>query len=141
MASNPSVNLVNHRADRMRYAKTSPDSLTSPLIHNSCRFQCTWVKNSIQKPQTEKFIDSIHECYSDLWRYTIYLESRLDECSQYQHPNVDFRANRPSDDALLGQEDDSDVMTGGDDNDHGSDDGNDHTVAICNIPPQNLQVR
>ena len=89
----------------------------------------------------------MHKRYSDLWRYTISLESRLDECSQYLHPNVDFRANRPPDpDALMGQGDDSDTMMGGDDNDYDSDDGNlnDHTaMAICNlnIPPQSLQVR
>ena len=80
---------------------------------------------------------------SEVSQYANHLESLLDECSKYHHPNVDFRAARPPDpDLLLGQEDDSDVMMGGDDNDQGSsDDGNDPTVmAIC-IPPQSLQVR
>ena len=85
----------------------------------------------------------MHKRQSEVSQYANYLESLLDECSQYHHPNIDFRAARPPDpDLLLGQEDDSDVMMGGDDNDQGSsDDGNDPTVmAIC-IPPQSLQVR
>ena len=78
---------------------------------------------------------------SEVWRYAEFLESRLDECSQHHHPNIDFRAARPSDpDVFLGGEDDSDVMME-DDNDQGSVDGNDATImAIC-IPPQSLQVR
>jgi len=89
----------------------------------------------------QKQIEDLRRGYSEVWQYAEYLESQLDECSQYHHPNVDFRANRPPDhDVLLGQGDDSDVMMGGDDNDQGSDDGNDFKVmAIC-IPPQSLQV-
>ena len=85
----------------------------------------------------------MHKRLSEVSQYANYLESLLDECPQYHHRNVDFRAARPPDpDLLLGQEDDSDVMMGRDDNDQGSsDDGNDPTVmAIC-IPPQSLQVR
>ena len=73
---------------------------------------------------------------SDIWHYAESLELVLDECRQYHHPNVDFRAARPREpDVSLSQEDDSDVMMGGDDNDG----GNDPTV-ISN-PPQSLQVR
>ena len=117
-------------------------TLTSPSIHNSCRSQCTWLKNSVRKPQTETYIDDIHKRNSDIWQYAIHLESLLDECPQYHHLNIDYRALRPPDpDVLLGEEDDSNVMMEGDDNDQGSDDGNDLTVmAIC-IPPQSLQVR
>ena len=84
----------------------------------------------------------MHNRNSDIWRYAVYLESLLDECSQHHHQNVDFRARRPADpDVLLGQEDDSDVMIVVDDHDQGSDDGHNPTVmAIC-IPPQSLQVR
>ena len=85
----------------------------------------------------------MHKRLSEVSQYANYLESLLDECPQYHHRNVDFRAARPPDpDLLLGQEDDSDVMMGRDDSDQGSsDDGNDSTVmAIC-IPPQSLQVR
>ena len=78
---------------------------------------------------------------ADSRRYADYLESLLDECPN--HRSIDFRASRPQDpEVLLGQEDDTDVVMGGDDNDHdqGSDDGNDPSVmAIC-IPPQSLQV-
>jgi hypothetical protein len=74
--------------------------------------------------------------------YTEFLEEQLEECYQYlpQH-RIDFRASRPADpDVLMAQpEDDFDLM-GEDENNHGSDDGNDPTVmAIC-IPPQTLQV-
>jgi hypothetical protein len=92
----------------------------------------------------QKQIEDLRRGYSDVWQYAEYLESRLDECSQYHHPNVDrdFRANRPPNhDVLLGQEDGSDIMMGADDDDQGSDDGNDSKVmAIC-IPPQSLEVR
>ena len=84
----------------------------------------------------------MHKRNTDIWRYAIHLESLLDECPQCHHQNNNFRALRPPDpDALLGQEDDSDVMIEVDDYDQGSDDGHNPTVmAIC-IPPQSLQVR
>ena len=116
---------------------------------NSCRSsQCTWVKNTARKPRTEAYIDTINKqmeilrkCYSEVWQYTEYLELQLDDCSQYHHPNLDFRANRPPDhDVLLRLEDDSDVMMGGDENDQGSDDGADPMVMAISIPPQSLQV-
>ena len=89
-----------------------------------------------------KQVEILRKCNADIYHYVDYLESLLDKCHQYHHPNVDFRATRPPDpDLLLGQEYDSDVVMGGDDNDPGSDDGNDPTVmAIC-IPPQSLRVR
>ena len=76
----------------------------------------------------------------NLRKYAADLESMLNECPQCRHRSTDFRATRPPDlDELLGQEDDSDVMM---DNDQDSDDVHDHSVmAICNIPPQSLQVR
>ena len=86
----------------------------------------------------------MHKRESDIWRYTNYLESLLDECSQHQHPNFDFRAARPPDpEVLVGQEDDSDVdnydqgkddgddfdaMKRGDDNDQGCDDVDDSDI-------------
>ena len=86
----------------------------------------------------------MHKRESDIWRYTNYLESLLDECSQHQHPNFDFRAVRPPDpEVLVGQEDDSDVdnydqgkddgddfdaMKRGDDNDQGCDDVDDSDI-------------
>jgi hypothetical protein len=86
-----------------------------------------------------KQMENFRKCNSEVFRYADYLESLLDE---YHHANVNFRAFRPPDpDVSLGQEEDSDVAMGGDDNDQGSDDGNDPTVmAIC-IPPLSLQVR
>ena len=89
-----------------------------------------------------KRIDILCKYNSEVWQYVESLESRLDGCCQYHHPNVDFRAARPPDpDVSLGQEDDSDVMMGGEDIDQVSEDGNGFTVmAIC-IPPQSLQVR
>ena len=129
----------------MRYVQTRR-SLRRSSTHNSCRSsQCTWVKNSARKPpRTEAYIDSMQKqiedfrnWYSEVWQYAKYLESQLDEC----HSNVDFRASRPPDhDALMSQEDESDIMMGGEDNDQSSDDGNESKVmAIC-IPPQSLQV-
>ena len=91
----------------------------------------------------QKQIEDFRKCYSEVWQYAKYLESQLDECSQYHHPNVEFRANRPPDhDAILGQEDESDIMMEGDDNDQDSDDGGNESkvMAIC-IPPQSLHVR
>jgi hypothetical protein len=87
-----------------------------------------------------KQMENLRKGNTEICHYADYLESLLDKCQQYHE--VDFRANRPPDpDVSLGQEDDSDVMMGGDDNDQGSDDGNDPTVmAIC-IPPQSLRVR
>ena len=68
-------------------------------------------------PRTELYyIEVMYKRQSEVWQYANYLESVLDECSQYHHPNVDFRAARPPDpDVLLGQEDDSNVTMGGDD--------------------------
>jgi hypothetical protein len=90
----------------------------------------------------QKQIEDLRRGNSEVWQYAEHLESRLDECSKYHHPNVDFRANRPPNhDVLLGQGEDSDIMMGGDDNEEGSDDGNDFTVMAISIPPQSLQVR
>jgi hypothetical protein len=91
----------------------------------------------------QKQIEDLRKCCSEVWQYVEYLESRLDECSQYHHPNVDYRANRPpKHDVLLGQEDDSDIMIEDDkDQLEGSDDGNDSKVMAISIPPQSLQVR
>jgi hypothetical protein len=91
----------------------------------------------------QKKIENLRKCYSEVWQYAEYLESQLDECSQYHHPNVqvDFRANRPpKHDVLLRQEDDSDIMIEVE-KDQGSDDGNDSKVMAISIPPQSLQVR
>ena len=148
MGTNPSVGLVNHRVVRMRYVQKL--SLTSPSTHNLWRsFQCTWVKNNARKPRTEAYIESLQKQikdfrkrYLEVRQYAKYLESQLDVCSQYHHPNVDFRANRPQEyDALLGKEDDSDIMMGRDDNDQNSDIGIDSKVMAISIPPQSLQVR
>ena len=70
------------------------------------------------------------------------LESVIDKCPQCCHRSIDLRATRPADpDVSLGQEDDSDIMMGGDDIDQDSDDEHDPSVmAIC-IPPQSLRVR
>ena len=145
MEPNLTVRRVNSRVDSKRY----PHSLTSPSTHNSCRSQCAWAKNPVRKLRTEAHIEALHKqsenlrkCTADFRHYADYLESLLDECQQYHHRSNDFRAARPPDpDLLLGQEDDFDVVMGGDDNDQGSDDGNDPSVmAIC-IPPQSLQVR
>ena len=88
-----------------------------------------------------KQVENYRKYQTDAHHYIETLESLLDDCHRkYQFPNHDFRATRPQD-PDMGQEDDSDVMMGGDDNEQGSDDGNDPTVmAIC-IPPQSLQVR
>ena len=150
MASNPSVNRVKPRVDRMRYVlPASPTllSMTNPQLMSFS--QCTWIKNSSKKPRTEAYIETMHKQLEilrksnlDVWHYAEYLESQLDDCKQYHHPNVDFRANRPPHpNLLLGQEDDSDFMMGGDDNDQDSDDGNDPMVLAMCIPPQSLQVR
>ena len=94
-----------------------------------------------------KQAENLRKCVIDFRNYADHLESLLGECHQYHKRSVDFRAARPPDpDLLLGQEDDSDVMMGGDgrDNDQGSDDGtrNDHSaIAIISIPPLSLQVR
>ena len=62
-------------------------------------------------------------------------ESVINKCSQCG------AARPPNPDVLLGQEDDFEIMMGGDDIDQGSDDEHDPSVmAIC-IPPQRLQVR
>ena len=89
-----------------------------------------------------KQMENFRKCSAEAYHYADYLESLLDNCHQYHHANVNFRACRPPDpDVSLGQEEDSDFAMGGDDNDQVSDDGNDPTVmAIC-IPPQSLQVR
>ena len=90
-----------------------------------------------------KQVENFRKCTADIRHYADYLESLLDECLQYHpHGNIDFRASRPPDpDELMGQpEDDFDFTVMGEENDQGSDDGNDATVmAIC-IPPQSLQV-
>ena len=120
------------------------------------RSQCTWGRNTVRKgkikkivrkPQTEPYIEALYKQVeilrkrnSEIWKYAESLESLLDECSQYHHPNVDFRAARPPDpDGLLGQEDDFEVMMGGDD--QGSDTGNDPPVMEICVPDQSLQVR
>jgi hypothetical protein len=92
-----------------------------------------------------KQAENLRKCMADIRHYADYLESLLDECHQCRHRSIDFRATRPPDpDVILGQEDDADFMLGGDDNDQGSDDGNDPShgtvMAVC-IPPQSLQVR
>ena len=91
-----------------------------------------------------KQAENFRKCAADFRNYADHLESLLDECHQYHQRSLDFRASRPPDpDLLLSQEDDSDIVMGGDnrDNDQGSDDGNDPSVmAIC-IPPLSLQVR
>ena len=87
-------------------------------------------------------MEILRKSYSEVLRYAEYLESQLDDCSKYHHPNVDFRANRPTDhDVLPRREDDFDIMMGGDDNDRGSDDEADPMVMAISIPPQCLVVR
>ena len=77
-----------------------------------------------------KQVEIFRKYSADIYRYAEQLESLLDDCRrQFQYPNLDYRATRPPDpDILPGQEEDSDVMMGGDDNEQGSDDGNDPTV-------------
>ena len=90
----------------------------------------------------QKQIEILRKCNSEIWQYAEYLESQLDECRQYHHPDVDFRAARPPDpDVLLGQENDLNDMMKGDDNEQSSDDWIDPTVMAHCIPPQSLQVR
>ena len=91
-----------------------------------------------------KQMEILRKCNSEIWHYAESLETLLDECCQYHHSDVNFRAARPPDpDVLLGQGNDSqaDAMMGGDDNDQDSDDGNDPTAMAISIPLQSLQVR
>ena len=116
----------------------------------SLRSQCTWAENPGRKPRSEAYIEAMHkqaENYrkfmGEIRQYADYLETLLDDCPH--HRSLDFRSKRPSDpDASLGQDDDSDFMMGGEDNDQGSDDEIDpyqaNVMAIC-IPPLSLQVR
>ena len=39
----------------------------------------------------------MHKRQSEVWQYANFVESVLDGCSQYYHPNVDFRAAWPPD--------------------------------------------
>jgi hypothetical protein len=120
----------------------------------------TWANKTVRKPRTkanktvrnprtkayikamQKQIENFRKRNAEVYHYADYLESLLDKCHHYHHANVNFRAFRPPDpDVSLGQEEDSDVDMGGDDNVQGSDDGKDPTVMAIWITPESLQVR